>query len=378
VAAVVVSVVHLFKGAYASVKMLDKRPAERITAFLLAKGSDDDPKRLAANAGKSFAGAKFYGVGFIFDDSGSIDDESPGTSSTNSMMNHLLSANPKNAKVICPLIGYAEVATSPVHAHHRFVINFGERDEDECRSKWPELMAIVERKVKPEREHLKDNPQGRRRKQFWWQFGQTTPAMDSAIANCKQVLLAGTQASAHFAFGTWAPGRTVFTSNLAVLAMDSPACFGLIQSRLHECWTRVFMTTMKDDLVYTPSTCFENFPFPLGVLDAVSCNAAFESSHQSLQAIGERYHQFRAELMVSNNEGLTSSYNRFHDPAETSSGLLELRRLHGEMDQAVLNAYGWSDVATACGFGLDYLDLEDDAQLPDVLQERIASGELFF
>ena len=44
----------------------------------------------------------------------------------------------------------------------------------------------------------------------------------------------------------------------------------------------------------------------------------------------------------------------------------------------VLQAYGWSDVPIACGFGLDYLDTEDDAQLPDELQERIDSGELFF
>jgi len=48
------------------------------------------------------------------------------------------------------------------------------------------------------------------------------------------------------------------------------------------------------------------------------------------------------------------------------------------MDQTVLQAYGWSDVTTACGFGLDYLDTEEDAQLPDELQERIDSGELFF
>jgi hypothetical protein len=97
-----------------------------------------------------------------------------------------------------------------------------------------------------------------------------------------------------------------------------------------------------------------------------------------LESIGERYHQFRAELMVSNNEGLTSTYNRFHDPAETSTVLLELSRLHEEMDQAVLNAYGWSDVPTAGGFGLDYLDLEEDAQLPEDLQERIDGGDLFF
>jgi hypothetical protein len=82
--------------------------------------------------------------------------------------------------------------------------------------------------------------------------------------------------------------------------------------------------------------------------------------------------------MVANNEGLTSTYNRFHDPSESSSGLLELRRLHGEMDQAVLAAYGWSDVPIDCGFGIDYLDLEEDAQLPDELQERTGSGELFF
>ena len=42
-----------------------------------------------------------------------------------------------------------------------------------------------------------------------------------------------------------------------------------------------------------------------------------------------------------------------------------------------LLALGWSDVPTACGFGLDYLDLEEDAQLPDGLQDRIDSGELF-
>jgi hypothetical protein len=135
---------------------------------------------------------------------------------------------------------------------------------------------------------------------------------------------------------------------------------------------------MKDDLRYNPSDCFETFPFPNALLDSAADDPAHAATRQSLEAIGERYHQFRAELMVANNEGLTSTYNRFHDPAETSIGLLELRRLHGEMDQAVLNAYGWSDVNTACGFGLDYLDTEEDAQLPEDLQQRIDDGNLFF
>ena len=118
-----------------------------------------------------------------------------------------------------------------------------------------------------------------------------------------------------------------------------------------------------------------NFPLPAALAEIA--NVAYNTK-RCLDVIGQQLSEFRAELMVANNEGLTSTYNRFHDPAETSPGLLELRRLHGEMDQAVLHAYGWSDVPTACGFGLDYLDPEEDVQLPDELQERIDSGELFF
>ena len=57
VAAVVVSVVHLLKGHYAGVKLLERRPVEQITAFLFANGGHDDPKQLAGNAGKSFMAA---------------------------------------------------------------------------------------------------------------------------------------------------------------------------------------------------------------------------------------------------------------------------------------------------------------------------------
>jgi hypothetical protein len=135
---------------------------------------------------------------------------------------------------------------------------------------------------------------------------------------------------------------------------------------------------MKDDVNCSPTDCFETFPFPTVLLDSAANDPSHEATCLSLGAIGERYHQFRSELMLRNNEGLTSTYNHFHDPAETSNDLLELRRLHGEMDQAVLAAYGWCDAPTACGFGLDYLDTEDDAQLPDVLQERINNGELFY
>ena len=100
---------------------------------------------------------------------------------------------------------------------------------------------------------------------------------------------------------------------------------------------------MKDDLRYTPSDCFETFPFPEGW-----------ETHPALEAAGQEYYEFRAALMVRNNEGLTKTYNRFHDPDERTPEFAKLRGLHAVMDRAVLDAYGWRDIATGCEFLLDY------------------------
>jgi hypothetical protein len=68
--------------------------------------------------------------------------------------------------------------------------------------------------------------------------------------------------------------------------------------------------------------------------------------------------------MINNNEGLTKTYNRFHDPHERSPDILKLRELHAVMDRAALEAYGWSDLAekATCEFLLDYEEDEDDEE----------------
>ena len=110
---------------------------------------------------------------------------------------------------------------------------------------------------------------------------------------------------------------------------------------------------MKDDLRYTPSDCFETFPFP----------ADFETN-PTLEEAGRVYYEFRAALMVRNNEGLTKTYNRFHDPDERSADIERLRELHAAMDRAVLDAYGWTDLQPTCEFLLDYEDEEEDDDVP--------------
>ncbi len=142
----------------------------------------------------------------------------------------------------------------------------------------------------------------------------------------------------------------VYSEQTIVFADEMSSLFSLLQSRPHELWARFFASSMKDDMRYTPSDCFEAFPFPPN----------FEAD-PTLESAGRAYYDFRAALMIRNNEGLTRTYNRFHDPDERSPDILKLHELHAAMDRAVLDAYGWTDLKPTCEFLLDYEEDEDES-----------------
>lgn len=334
-AAVVISVVNIFKGAYTGVKIIDDRETDLITAFLFHAGGNNNPEVLLKNKGKSFIGSYVLGMGFTFDDSNP--DATPIAE-----MHRLIEKAPRNAECIFPYIGGEEVNSTPTYVHHRYVINFGEMSEEEAR-KYPDLMAIVEEKVYPERR----NKSGSYSKQ-WWLFGRRNKEGQKAIAQCERVLVCCIIGK-HLSF-TFLPNRMVYSHKLNVFAFDTYNVFCIIQSRIHEIWARFFSSTMKDDLNYSPSDCFETFPFPENW-----------ETNPTLEAIGKEYYEFRADLMVRNKQGLTDTYNRFHDPDERDSDILKLRELHAKMDRAVLDAYGWTDITTTCEFLLDYEEEEDES-----------------
>lgn len=327
------------KGPFPGAKLLDDRVVETITAFLFHRGSHDDPARLAANAGKSFQGSIVLGMGFTFDDT-----DTKGVATPLAEMRQLMEKAPRNQEVIFPYIGGEEVNTSPTHAHHRYVIDFGERVEAECRERWPDLIAIVEAKVKPERMQavLHSKSGHARRAAVWWEHYHHAKDLYTAIAGLGRVLVINCGATPHMALA-FLPGETVYANTLDVFPLDTFAAFCALQSRPHEIWARFFGSSMKDDLRYTPSDCFETFPFP----------EDWESD-PALEGAGKEYYEFRAALMVGNHEGLTKSYNRFHDPDERDPAIRKLRELHAAMDRAVLDAYGWSNIETSCDFFLDY------------------------
>ncbi len=337
-AAVVVSIVHIIKKDVSRPFLLDGHEVPIITAYLFHAGGHDDPAPLKVNEAKSFQGSILLGMGFTFDDT----DES-GASNPIALMHELISRDRRNAERIFPYIGGEEVSSSPVHAHHRYAISFvnwplcrvdldaswedaDQRLRDQWQRTgrvpldykgpvacdWPDLIRIVEEKVKPDRDRQKRDANRER----WWQYAEVRPGLLRALDGRERVLVVPRVGNA-FGF-VFLDARQVLNDKCIVFPYATYSDFAVLQSRVHETWTRFQSTTLKDDLQYTPSLCFETFPFPRTFGDS----APTSNRHLTgLENAGRAYYEFRAALMVKNNEGLTKTYNRLHDPNETSADI---------------------------------------------------------
>lgn len=341
-AAVMVSVVHVHKGTHSKLSpTLDGRPVRRISAFLLEGDVDDKPVSLSRTPYFSL-GSKIYGQGFLFDDS---DEKANPTS----VMRRLVDSGAKVKDRIIPYIGGQDVNSIPTLAAPRHVIYLSDIDtEIMLEEQFPELAAIVREKVKPDRDVLGSNPNNVPLKKRWWAYQAHRPELYARLASRSRVLVCS-QVSSHLSFA-FLPADWIYSQKLVVFDIESDSEFCVLQSRVHEVWTRFLSSTLKDDLNYTPSDCFETFP-PLD-----------DANSYSVADAGRWYYEYRSSLMTTANEGLTKTYNRFHDPHEKSPEILKLREMHEAMDRAVLEAYGWHDLAETarCEFLLDYE--EDDEE----------------
>jgi N-6 DNA Methylase len=353
-AAVVVSIVHVLRGVARS-PVLDGRQVRRVSAYLVEGDLDDSPAPLAANAGKAFVGMYLLGLGFTFDDEAAA----RGRASPVTEMHRLTAKDSRNAERIFPYLGGEEVNTDPRHAHRRWCIDFNdfplrrermtktwavmdERERAQCRTRgrvpddypdpvaadWPDLLETVDRLVKPERQAKR----GSESASPWWQFLRPRPGLRAAVKGMDRLLVRALTSS-NFCTFTYLPSGIVYDQTLIVFADQSVATWAVLSSGLHEVWTREFGSSLKDDSRYNVAECFDNFPCPESI--TVPC----------LAEPAQAYYDHRAAGMVARNEGLTKTYNRFHDPAERSPDIKRMRELHHAMDVAVLRAYGWDDLA---------------------------------
>jgi hypothetical protein len=328
-AAVTVSIIHVIKGEYSAPFLLGGVEVPKITAFLVSAGGNENPVMLRENTGQSFAGFYTAGKGFTFDDTET-------DANSVSLMSELINKNPENNRVIHPYMGGLEINNHPRHSPHRYIIDFEMMSAEEA-SVWKEIFDIVFEKVRPYRLGL--NRKALRER--WWQFAEVRPGLRAATATVNRVL-ATSCVSKHRAFA-FVPSNVRLSHNVAVVTIETFSAFAMLQSSAHELWSSFFSSSLEDRLGYRSSDCFDTFPFPENW-----------QNHPVLEESGKVYYEFRADLMVKNDEGLTKTYNRFHDPEERDPEIIKLRELHSEMDRVVLDSYGWNDIPTDCEFLLDF------------------------
>jgi hypothetical protein len=316
--------VWLRKGRWSGEFVLDEKPTTGITPFLTVPGAVvGNPSRLKANSGKSFQGSVVLGMGFVL---------SPDEATA------LIAKNARNRDVLFSYLNGEDLNSRPDQSASRWVINFFDWPLEKARE-YPDCFRIVEEKVKPEREilGLKKDSSSQGYAKWWWQYGRRGEELYRTIAGMDQVIVVSLVSNkVPFAI---VPADQVFAHKLAVFALQGTGSFTLMQSSFHYHWCWHYSSTMRTDLNYSPSDCFETFPFPASVA--------------SLDTIGERYHAHRRSIMVARQEGLTKTYNRFHNPEQRGGDFKDidtLRELHVEMDRAVAAAYGWSDLDLGHGF----------------------------
>jgi hypothetical protein len=226
-----------------------------------------------------------------------------------------------NADVICPRVnGLA----SKGGASKTWVIDFGVNMPEHEAALYEAPFEYIRWLVKPQREKNKRATYADR----WWLHVEPRPAMRAALKGLPH-FIATVIHSKHRIFW-WVEPPTLPDHALIVFARDDDYTFGVLHSRAHELWSLAQGTQLETRPRYTPTTCFETFPFPHPTDQQ---REAIAAAARELVRLRDGWLNpsglMEAELA---KRTLTNLYNQ--RPSW-------LANAHGDLDRAVLAAYGW-------------------------------------
>ncbi|MBY5950546.1 GreA/GreB family elongation factor [Algoriphagus marincola] len=353
-----------------------------INSLLEADGDTLMPLKLRRMENQSFKGSYIGGLGFTL---------------SKQEKDEIIKSDSKYNEVIFPYITGGDLNEDINQNNSRWVINFFDWSIEKART-FIDCFKIVEEKVKPER--AKSNRKSN--KENWWIYAENRPGLYGAIKGFERVI-GVSQVTKHLIF-SFLNNDFVFDTSMIIFPFNEFSKFSILQSSIHEIWARKYSSTLESRLRYTPSDSFETFPFP------------DENSLIKLEVVGRNFNSGRQLFLNKTSSGLTKFYNYFHSSSltvglgsenldftnkiiveknygkeawnffnhldkignssslnEALKRLIELRKLHREMDEAILEAYGWSDIALRHDFyELEYLPENDRVRYtihPDARKE---------
>ena len=185
----------------------------------------------------------------------------------------------------------------------------------------------VKKHVLPLREGNRD----RQRRTNWWRLGRSGEDLRDAVRPLTRFIVTP-RVSKHRVF-VWVIPETLPDSAVVAIARDDDYAFGVLHSRFHEVWARAMGTQLREvesGFRYTPTTCFETFPFP----------EPTEEQREAVAGAARKLDELRQGWL--NPTGVTAAdlkkrtlTNLYNDPPTW------LQNLHEQLDHAIAAAYGW-------------------------------------
>lgn len=217
--------------------------------------------------------------------------------------------------------------------------------EDEVRRRYPRVYQWVLERVKPERDL---NRRTRLREQ-WWTFGEPRQGLRAALKGLSRYI-ATVETAKHRVF-QFLDVSVLPDHKLVAIASDDALHLGVLSSMLHAVWALASGGTLEDRPVYSKSRCFDPFPFP-GDDTGLTPKLA-----ERIRSLGEQLDIHRKTRQAAHSAvTVTGMYNvldklrsgdalTLSERAMNDNGLVGvLQSLHDDLDTAVLEAYGWSDL----------------------------------
>jgi hypothetical protein len=296
---------------------------------------------LQANDGLCGMGVALHGSGFIL---------APEIADT-------MSAH--GTTVIKPYLGGKDLLQS---RRERYLIDFSGLEQEAARQANPAAFQHVIDYVKPERDHNSRTSI----RELWWRFGWERPQLRKALAGLPRYI--GTTETAKHRVFQFIDGSVLADHMVVCIALADAWQLGVLSSRVHVTWALAAGGTLEDRPRYNKTRCFDPFPFPAATPEQ---QARIRALAEELDAHRKRQQAAHPELTLTGmynvleklrtGEPLTAKDKTIHEQGLVSV----LKQLHDELDAAVLDAYGWSDLrpSPASGGGAGGEGLNTDALL---------------
>ena len=160
-----------------------------------------------------------------------------------------------NSDVVRPVLNARDITQ---RARGMYTIDFGMMGMEEA-SQYEMPFEHVKEYVYPKR--LEKSQVTHRNR--WWQYARPRPHIRDAMAGLSRYI-ATPRVSKHRVF-VWVEPGVMCNDSTDVFAREDDYFFAVLHSRIHELWARAMGTQLREvesGFRYTPTTCFETFPFP--------------------------------------------------------------------------------------------------------------------